>query len=297
VCEENAARVFHQAQRPLLYLRKGHGSPIRYPTIMLEYESGKQQESWRARHVLCLVGLSLCALCCAGKANIPDIPSLDELGKEYDRPTASLDTLRARDALASIPEVANLDRLDAGFYSARTVADSVEDAKEPAEEQTGEGVQLRGSLRITIRCPGDLGNPVYDVARNGSVVLTVALSRSKVRRTIIGTATRCQLGGKLGSLPISVELDGTLAFDLGRDVPLGGTYTPERVLLSLQGSITVGDVVFDGVSARVDDQGVEHLFQLPDGSVVVSVTDSGFSVRGRNGSWSCSKEDGTCAAL
>jgi hypothetical protein len=264
---------------------------------MLKYDSGRKPRPWRARHVLCCVGLSWCAVGCAGKANIPEIPPLDELAREYDSPTASLDALRASDALATIPEIANLDRLDAGFHSTQTVVDSVDDAKQPAEEQTGEGVQLRGSLRITIRCPGDLGNPVYDVARNGSVVLTVALSKNKVRRTIVGKATSCQLGGKLGSLPISVELDGALAFDLGRDVPLGGTYTPQSVLLSLQGSITVGDVVFDSVSARVDDKGVEHLFQSPDGSVVVSVTDSGFSVRGRNGSWSCSKEDGSCVAL
>ena len=264
---------------------------------MLECDRGQKQESWRARHVLCRVALSLCALGCAGKANIPDIPSLDELSQEYDSPTANLDELLAGSALASIPELANLDRLDAGFRSTQTVVDSVGDAKAPAEEKAGEGVQLRGSLRITMRCPGDLGNPVYDAARNGSVVLTVALSKNKVRRTIIGKATACQLAGKLGSVPISVELDGSLVFDLGRDVPLGGTYTPTRVLLSLQGSITVGDVIFDGVSARIDDQGVEHLFQSSDGSVVVSVTDSGFSVRGRNGSWSCSKEGGTCAAL
>jgi hypothetical protein len=233
-----------------------------------------------------------CALGCAEPAEIPELPSLAELSQEYDAPTAEIDQQDARAYLDSMPE---LEPLLAAFRSTATMVQRVEDAKEPAQERTGEGIQLRGALYVTLRCPGQLAQPEYDEVENGSVSLTLAVAASHVRRTIGGKAQQCRFNGKLGDLPIAVVLDGGMDLDMGADMPLGQAWAVDRWLVAIQGSVQVNDVSFSGVSARISNDAVEYLLRLPDGtSVVLSAAPPTISVRTQDTTWSCNTAGGPC---
>jgi len=232
------------------------------------------------------------ALGCAEPAEIPELPSLAQLSQEYDAPTAEIGQQDARAYLDSMPA---LERLLAAFRSTVTVLQGVEDAKEPAEERTGKGIQLRGALYVTLRCPGQLEQPEYDEVENGSLALTLAIAASHVRQTIGGEAHQCRFNSNLGGLPIAVVLDGGMDLDMGADMPLGHPWSVERWLVAIQGSISVNDFSFSGVSARISNDSVEYLLRLPDGtSVVLSAAPPTISVRTQDTTWSCNTAGGPC---
>lgn len=238
------------------------------------------------------LGLASCALACAGEAEIPELPSLAQLSREYDQPTAELAPGRIRGVIDSVPE---LQRLLAAFRSTATVLDSVDEAQKPASERSGEGVRLRGSLRVKLRCPGALVQPDYDEALNGSVSLTFGVQQSEILRNVGGTASDCRLNGNLGGLSLGVGLDGPIDFDLGQNIPLGEPWSGTRWLVALRGSISVEDVNFNNVSARVSPGAVEYLQRLADGtSVVLSASSSAVSLRDAEGTWSCDTKGGPC---
>jgi hypothetical protein len=232
------------------------------------------------------------ALGCADRAEIPDLPSLAQLSEEYDAPTAELSQTDVRPALDSVPD---LERLLAAFRSAATVLERVEDAQEPAQERTGKGIQLRGALYVTLRCPGQLEQPRYEEAQNGSVALTAAVSANRIRRTIGGEAKKCRFNAQLGTLPLPVVLDGRVDLDMGADKALGQSWSDQGWLVAVQGSITVNDISFGGISARISGEKVESLLRLPDGtSVVLSAAPTSISVRTRDAVWSCNTASDLC---
>jgi hypothetical protein len=239
------------------------------------------------RHIL-----ATSALACAGEAGIPELPSLAQLSREYDRPTAALQQSRVRSAIDSLPE---LQRLLAAFRSTATVLEGVDAAQRPASQQTGEGIRLRGSLHVTLRCPGDIARPDYDEARNGSVLLTLGVQRSAILRNVGGNASDCHLNGTLAGVSVGVTLDGPVDFDLGQNIPLGQSWSGTRWLVAVGGSIRVEDVSFDNVSARIGPEAVEHLQRLADGtSVVLSASSSAVTLRDADATWSCDTEGGPC---
>ena len=243
-------------------------------------------------HAMGRLMLASCALACAGEAELPELPSLAQLSSEYDRPTAELAASRIREVIDSIPE---LQRLLEALRSTASVLDGVDDAQKPASQRAGEGVRLRGSLRVTLRCPGDIDRPNYDPELNGSVALTLGVKQSEILRSVGGKASECRLTGNLAGLSIGVTLDGPLEFDLGENVPLGQPWSGARWIVAVRGSISVEDVKFDNVSARVSPGSVEHLQRLADGtSVVLSASTSGVSLRDAESNWSCDKNGGPC---
>lgn len=236
--------------------------------------------------------LASCALACAGEAELPELPSLTELSREYDQPTAELAPARIRGVIDSYPE---LQRLLAAFRSTATVLDSLDEAQDPASKRAGEGIRLRGSLRVALRCPGDLATPKYDEDLNGSVSLTLGVDKNAILRSVGGNASECRLSGNLAGLSIGVMLDGPIDFDLGQNLPLGQPWSGLRWLVAVRGSITVEDVRFDDVSARIGPGAVEHLQRLPDGtSVVLSASTSAVTLRDAESTWSCDTKGGPC---
>src|SRR5689334_3346826 len=213
-------------------------------------------------HAIGRLLLACCALACAGEAELPELPSLTQLSSEYDQPTAELAPARIRNVIDSFPE---LQRLLAAFRSTAAVLDSVDDAQAPASQRAGDGIRLRGSLLVTLRCPGDVDRPSYDEELNGTLLLTLGVNRSAILRNVGGDASACRLSGNFAGLSIGVMLDGPIDFDLGQNIPLGQSWSRTRWLVAVRGSITVEDVRFDNVSARIGPGSVEHLQRLADG--------------------------------
>jgi hypothetical protein len=243
-------------------------------------------------HAIGRLVFSCCALACAGEAELPELPSLTQLSREYDQPTAELASSRIRGVIDATPQ---LQSLLAAFRSTETVLDGVDEAQKPASQQTGEGVRLRGSLHATVRCPGDFTRPNYDEALNGSILLTLGVQRSAILRSVGGNARQCRLNGSLAGLSTGVTLDGPVAFDLGQDIPLGQSRSRTRWLIAVGGSISVDDVRFEDVSARIGSGAVEYLQRLPDGtSVVLSASSSGITLRDAESTWSCDTRGGAC---
>lgn len=236
--------------------------------------------------------LPLATLACAGPADIPETPDLSVLVAEYEQPDADLDDTTVSAALQELPP---LDELSAGFAASQKPVDDAGAASVPAEQQeSSSDINLQGSIKVTVRCPGDLAEPVLDPAVNGTFSLTLAVARNRIRRTIGGRAEGCVLRGTLRNLSARVVLDGDVAIDFGRDIGLGQGWS-RSLLIAVRGKVDVGGQSFENLSARISEGRIEHLFVRDDGSMfVASLAPNGISIRDRQGIWLCA-EVGTCA--
>jgi hypothetical protein len=239
-----------------------------------------------------VLGLALASLACTGVSEVPATPNLAELQGGYDQPSATLDKERVRELVDMYPDIKTLA---GGLQSMRLAEAGVDQASAQNQASTGDGVDLQGSLRITVRCPGELGQPVYDENVNGSIELTVAVDRTRILRGISGQATRCSARTAVYGLPFRVLLDGPFALDLGRDVGIGQS-AAARLLVSLQGQISVNDISFSSITGRMTGDAFESLFVLAGGdTVVLNVgTDGSVGVRDRTGNWHCATNSLEC---
>jgi hypothetical protein len=225
---------------------------------------------------------------CSGAAEIPDIPDLAVLREQYRTPTGVLDLDNVNETLAQMPE---LGTLSTGFRSMGYATSGVEEARSSSKEEE-ESLRIQGSIRVTMRCPGELANPEYDPDMNGSLSLTIAVERSRIKRTIGGRADGCVLRAMLGDTPLTVEVDGPFAFDLGGDVSLRNRWSGQ-LLMQIRGRIRIGDELeLSNLSARWTSEKFEYLFVLPDDSgdekwVVAEVTDEGIAIRDSEQIWVC----------
>jgi hypothetical protein len=229
---------------------------------------------------------ALGTVACSGAADIPDTPDLRPLLQSYERPTAVLDASTVATALDSTP---NLKELAAGVQAAGYIMDDVDRASSTSSSKSGSRLRLQGSLGLKVRCPGQLGTPVYDESINGSVSLTLAVAENAIRRSFGGAAKACILQGTLRGLVARIELDGDMAFDVGRDIGIGQGWSGE-LLASLPGKIIVDDYVFESISGRLTQGRFQNLVRLNDGSTaVLELSDDGITVRDSSGVWFCAE--------
>src|SRR3954453_15878626 len=127
---------------------------------------------------LSLVVMSSAA--CSGVADIPNTPDLSQLLQDYEHPTASLDETSVAQAISDMP---SLKQLAAGVDAPEYVTSGVDDASMDSSGSTGSRLRVQGSVAVHVRCPGELGNPVYDEAINGSISFTLALAENRIRRS------------------------------------------------------------------------------------------------------------------
>lgn len=205
----------------------------------------------------------------------------------YEQPTAELDAPGVQAALATMPP---LTQLAAGFRAGRFPADDVDTASEPSNP--GGSLRVQGSIRVTFRCPGALGEPIFDPALNGSVSLTIAVAQNRIRRTFGGAAERCILHQELLGQSVQVELDGEVVFDVGRDLGLGEGFSGD--LFAKFAQLTVAGRQFQNVTGRFQDGRLEHLITLDGGTIVASLGEAGITIRDGRGVWLC-LEAQTCA--
>jgi len=232
---------------------------------------------------------------CGDRAAIPATPDLSALRHDYDAPTALLDT---DDANQTIQQNPTLRELAAAFRAAGYAADGVQPAGESAKADSDEGsIDIQGGVHVTLRCPGDLDMPMFDPATNGSISLTVAIEKSRVKRSIGGRATNCIVRGDLLSVPIRVAVDGDFAFDLGGDIGVGIPFSG-RLLMRMDGTLDIAGIVFENLSARWTKDSFEYLYERPeDGqTVVMELVEGTVRLRDRERLWGC-QEGEPCGLL
>jgi hypothetical protein len=230
---------------------------------------------------------------CSGAAEIPDTPDMSELRDSYEHPTADLDTTTANEVIAELPP---LEELAAGFRAARYTTNGVDEGSGSSEKDGA--LRVQGSIRVTLRCPGEGETPVFDADANGSISMTIAVEDSRIKRSVRALAAACLLRGELLRIPIPVAVDGPILFDLGGDVGLRDRWSGQ-LLMKLEGSLDIAGLVFEDLSARWDGDRLEHLFERPNnGDTVVAELrtlasgDPGIGLRDRTRVWGC--RDGAC---
>jgi hypothetical protein len=111
---------------------------------------------------------------------------------------------------------------------------------------------------------------------------------SRIARSVGGSANHCVLRADLRGTPVPVEVDGPLAFDLGGDIGLRQRWSG-RLLMRIDGSISIGEYEFSGLSARFTAESFEYLFELPgeEGSFIAQLDADGITLRDRTSTWTC----------
>jgi hypothetical protein len=232
----------------------------------------------------CCIGFSASAFACSGAADIPSTPDLSTLRARYDSPTAMLDTTKAADLISQAPP---MSQLAAAFRTTTIAADRAGHAGDGAASQSSSKIRIQGSIRVNLRCPGELAGPVYDAQTNGSISLTLAVADNHILRYVGGEAAGCVLRGDLADTSVRVGLDGPIDFDLGKDLGFREGWAGE-LLVRVQGELTINALSFRNLSARFTDSHFESLFTLSDGSyAVLEVAESGIIIRDQRGTWFC----------
>ena len=227
-------------------------------------------------------------LACVDTAEIPQTPDLRALLASYENPTAVLDKSTVNTALASTP---NLKELATGMEATQYVMKpDIDDASNTSSSRSSPRIRLQGSVRLDIRCPGEIEAPVYDEKTNGSVSLTLAIADSSLRRTFGGAAKACVIKRQAAGRMVRIELDGDMDFDLGSDIALGHGWSGE-LLMSLPGELRVDDYVFQSISGRITEGRFQNLVRLPeDGTTaVLELGEDGIFVRDSVGIWFCAE--------
>jgi hypothetical protein len=244
---------------------------------MLDTRLGNVKPYW----ILLTVGLAACG----GAAEVPATPNLTELDGEYEHPTGLLDLTSVNDVLAEMP---SLGRLASGFRATGYMTRGVDEAGSTSRKKES-SLRLQGSIRVGLRCPGDAADPVYDADTNGTVALTIGVEDNAIKSGVGGRADGCVLRGDVAGTPMRVEVDGPIAFDLGGDVSLRQRWSG-RLLMRIDGTITIGDLELSSLSARFTSTKFEYLFVLPGEErnwIIAQLTDEGISIRDREQTWVC----------
>lgn len=235
----------------------------------------------------------LLTLACTDQAAIPNVPDLDTLQREYDAPSAAIDTQQVSELLDQYPE---LERVAAAIRTTDPLLDSVDDARESADERSGSSVDLRGALTVNVVCPGSGPTPTLDAEANGSLKLELAVEGDVIKQTFWATASQCRLRGSFNGEAFPVELDGRIAIDVGSPIPLGQAWVRRSTLVSAEGTFTFGELTLRQITARFGPARFEYLQETADGSVVLLVTDEGIGLRDSDTTWFCDRETLTCAS-
>ncbi len=244
------------------------------------------------RRSLLLLGVCATALAC-GPADVPETPDLSTWEGDFENPTAVLDQTSVSQALRDMP---SLGQLAAGFRAAGGTTDSIDTADQQAASGSGSRLNIQGSIKVNVRCPGGLDVPAF--GSNGNIDLTLGVEKNLIKRGVAMRANDCVMRGNVFGTPVRVEIDGPMLMDLGRDLGLRQRWVG-RLLMVIVGTIDIEGLKLDNLAARWDKETFEYLFRLPSDNtwVIASVAaDGAISVRDSKTTWSC--PDGTsCSAF
>jgi hypothetical protein len=242
--------------------------------------------------LLLLIGIGATALAC-GPADIPETPDLSKLESDFNTPTAVLDQTGVGEALLQMP---SLRQLSAGFRAAGSTTDGIDAADQQAASGSGSRLNIQGSIKVNVRCPGGLDVP--ELGSNGSIDLTLGVEKNLIKRGVRMMANACVMRGSVLGTPVRVEIDGPILMDLGGDLGLRQRWVG-RLLMLITGTIDIEGVTLDNLAARWNSDTFEYLFRLPNEKtwVIASVTaDGAISVRDSQTTWSC-PDGSTCSSF
>jgi hypothetical protein len=262
-----------------------------------------------ARVSLCCWLLALGSGCVSVPEPPPPTEDLSELSRRYENPTAELPEDRIRELMA---EAIRIDALTLLLQGMRFVRSGVTDTSLGLEENTtAEELDVQGSVRASVPCPGDQPTPDFSKPENGAVRVQFGVESSHLRRGFDGAVEQCKFRVKfvIGEAQ-HVVLSGRITGDLGTDLRIGSPL-PKSLLLRLSGvtgqsvaTSTTVDLSRDEYHFRLTEDGeLESLLDTADlglgdfGSVVLVVLSDGSpALRERRGQWTCTGSS-TCELL
>jgi hypothetical protein len=244
----------------------------------------------------------VCVSCGPSHALVPSPPTdVTALAAEYNDPTGTVPV----QAMAQLEELqTEVGTIDAtGFINVvadvlaaveKRVADSglpTDPLAHPKEHRP----IISGSITFTRICNGWDDTSTTPDSANGTVTATVVFQNGELQRTIWGTATNCKehVPGPSGTMIHSI-FDGTLTLYL--EGPLESDPSKEAFLVVWSGRLgteATGTVPLS-FDFRVVPPNVEVRIPVADGSIIGSIGAGGVSLRGANGTFTCSSDTFTC---
>jgi hypothetical protein len=226
----------------------------------------------------------------------------------YDAPTGTINTERLAQLLAEIQ--ARLDDLELDWLPdqigealtrLRRRFDEAAFPVDPAAAEDADRADLRAVVYLTRICSGWAEAPgPPNLAENGSLELTAVVDEGRLRPEIWGIATACRTrihpldDQGVPGLALNALLNGTLIALLYG--PLPREVGEAEFLFRFQGEIGPPEKVralsFD---FRIVGANVEFRHGVADGDIVVGVGIGIFTLRGRNGTFTCDLALQSCA--
>jgi hypothetical protein len=240
--------------------------------------------------------------CGPDSVSIPQVPDLQAAIALFDAPSG---TVPIEAVTAQVEEAGR--RLDA-LESSRlgdVLADILASLRKrlqdnritpsPDTPKDPEKPEVDGYLRVQRICRGwDDPSNTPDTA-NGTLDLLAVVRHRELQRGLNLTAGACKGRVRVGQTQVFVHpfVDGTLVLGLEGELP----QTAEETRAVVQMNGTLGT---DTATTRLDtafrllEGRIEVAVPVGDGQIVVTRDPNGFQMRGKNGTFICSIESGTC---
>jgi hypothetical protein len=240
-----------------------------------------------------------------------EVEDLSGLERRYENPTATLPdklALRVLETSSDNPGLSQqLDGLHV-IYSAVTSA-----ARRLAKQGDADAIDLQGTVEVEYACPGHGDEPATSVDVGGAIYLTLNVRDSYVLRGAAGLAVRCRFKVESGDVDTRVELNSTLAVDLGADTRIGAkidttlTVRLRDVQARIRQDALAGLLIhYDKYDFRVGNERIETLIDmstlalgLPSfgTAVLIASRDGSLSLRERRGEWLCDRAEDSCQLM
>jgi hypothetical protein len=265
-----------------------------------------------ARWVTLALAAATASACAPSEIVLPDPPVTDETEQvisAYQSPTGTIDFAHIDMQLDRAE--ARLDELHLSW-----LPDLVADVLVSLEERLSDGElptdpsrapdsadpKISAAVRVHHVCKGwtEPAGPV-DEAANGSIDLTAVVGGSQLRRDLWGVATNCHsLVDPPGDTPPQMAfLDGTLIILL--EGPLPKRLGDVNMVFLLNGRLDTSEaptVANESRTAsrdfRISDGELEFRMSVDDGDIIVTVGATSFTLRGRNGTFTCDLTTRSC---
>jgi hypothetical protein len=250
--------------------------------------------------------------CAPSEVVLPEPPMTDETAQvisAYQSPTGTIDFAHIDMQLDRAE--ARLEELHLSWLP-DLVADvlvsleaRLEDGELPTDpSRTPESADPRISAALTVHrvCKGWSSPPgAPDEAANGSIDLTAVVGGSALRRDLWGVATNCHsIVDPPGDTPPQMAfLDGTLIILLEGALPKRPG--DANMVFLLNGRLDTSEVPTVANESRtasrdfrISDGQLEFRLSVDDGDIIVTVGATSFTLRGRNGTFTCDLKTHSC---
>jgi hypothetical protein len=229
--------------------------------------------------------------CAPGPVSIPQPPQdVTAIAAVYATPTGTADPARLQQAAADAQARLANSRLD---RVAPAIGDLLSSLRHRFEQSNYpvDPAEAPERHRPTLDAVISANRPC---SAGGAIDLTAVVQDSELQRAIWGTANACQEIA-VGPADAGLLIDGTVA--LGLQGPLPTSSDTAEVLVVITGQVgPPGRTAAGSVDFRIVGSTLEVRHAVDDGDVIVGVSASGITVRGKNGTFTCDLSGSGCIA-